>query len=169
MKEQIKKTSILLGAIFLIVAGLLWFSGGFDFGKQTAAIDGNFSGVLTVKESQYDFGDVSMAKGDVSTEFVLENQSKDNVKIGDVSTSCMCTEAELKMGDKTYGPFGMPGHLSAGKANAIVNTGEKVIVKVIFDPAAHGPSGIGEVVRQIFINTGNAESLILTLKANVTP
>ena len=105
MNKQLKQVIITLGSILLAVIGLVWLGGGFKSEAPTASISKNYDGALTVEESNYDFGTVSMANGKVSKDFVLENQSQDNVKIGEVYTSCMCTEAEVKVGDKTYGPF----------------------------------------------------------------
>lgn len=162
------KTIIISLILFIAVIGaLVWFKGD---KPQTAIIGSETAGgVLTAKEVFYDFDSVKINGGLVNHEFVLENLSDQKIKIGEVSTSCMCTVAELKIGDKTYGPFGMPGHGGASKASAIVNPGEKVTVKAIFDPAAHGPSGIGKIERGIYINTGGEQSLVLGFKANVTP
>src|SRR3989344_9261347 len=120
MKEQIKQISILLGFIVLVVGGLVWFgSGNPKNDTPTASINNKFSGVLTLKESKYDFGFISMASGKVNKEFILENQSNGDVQIGTVYTSCMCTVAELMVGDQFSGPFGMQGHGIALKANLV--------------------------------------------------
>lgn len=169
MTEQIKQVGILLGFIILVVAGLVWLTGGPKTGTPVAAIDGKFGGTLIAKETKYDFGTVSMAKGLVSKEFTLENQSNNSVQIGEVSTSCMCTSAELRVGDKTAGPFGMPGHGSVPRANLVVAPGEKLIARAIFDPAAHGPAGVGPIERQVIISTGAAGPVILEFKAVVEP
>lgn len=167
MKEQIKLIIISLVLMAVVIGVLVWFGSG---KSQPAAINAGFFGTqLTVGEANYDFGSVKINGGLVSHEYILENLSDKAVKIGEVFTSCMCTTARVTVGNKTYGPFGMPGHLSASKADAIVNSGEKVIVKATFDPAAHGPAGIGEIQRQIFLNTGVAKPIVLNFKAVVTP
>ncbi|MDP2639008.1 MAG: DUF1573 domain-containing protein [Candidatus Azambacteria bacterium] len=169
MKEQVKQILILLGAVVLIVGVLLWFSGD---SKNELAFNNNgqFTGALTVEQAQYDFGSVSMAKGNVEKEFTIENKSDGDVAIGEVSTSCMCTEAVLRVGDRTAGPFGMPGHGLTRKANLVVKPGEQLIAKVIFDPAAHGPAGIGPVERQIAVYTSaDKDPMVLNFKAVVTP
>lgn len=170
MKEQIKQISILLGLVAIIVLGLVWFSNNSKPETPTAAINEKFGGVLTPGEFKYDFGTVSMAKGRVGKEFVLENKSQGDVKIGEVFTSCMCTEAELKVGNKTAGPFGMQGHGWTRGANLIVKPGEKMIVKAIFDPAAHGPAGVGPIERQVVVYTSTGKDpVVLEFKAVVTP
>ncbi|MDO8443856.1 MAG: DUF1573 domain-containing protein [Candidatus Azambacteria bacterium] len=169
MKEQIKQVLILLGIIAVIVAGLAWLTN--SVGQEVpAVIGGELGGTLFVIENSYDFGTVSMAKGKVNKEFLLENKSDKNVQIGEVFTSCMCTEAELKVGNKFAGPFGMQGHGGGRKANLVVKPGETLIVKAIFDPAAHGPSGVGPIERQIVVSTGaEQEPISLQFKAVVTP
>ncbi len=167
MKKQIKLISISLILIALLVGALIWLGNREE--SQSAMVSGFFDGTLTAKENFYDFGSVKINGGFVNHEYVLENASDKIVKIGEVSTSCMCTTAQVIIGDKTYGPFGMPGHLSARKVNAAVNPDEKVVVKVTFDPAAHGPTGIGMIERQISVNTGAELPLVLGFKANVTP
>jgi hypothetical protein len=170
MKEQIKQISILLGLVAIVVAGLIWFSNNSKTEAPTAAINGKSSGDLTLKESEYDFGTVSMARGKVSKEFTLENKSREDVNIGEVFTSCMCTKAELKVGSRTAGPFGMQGHGLARSANLVVKPGEEMIVKAIFDPAAHGPAGVGPIERQIAIYTSAGNNpIVLDFKAVVTP
>lgn len=167
--ENIKTITISLILLVLVIGGLVWFSGK-NGRPQTAAIDsGSLGGILTAKETDYDFGNVGIKNGLVNHEYILENASDKTVKIGEVATSCMCTTAQLIVNGKTYGPFGMPGHLGVSKAGAIVNPGEKIIVKATFDPAAHGPTGIGEVFREIYIDAGADKPLTLSFRVNVTP
>lgn len=169
MKENIKLIAVSLVLAVAVVGGFVWLSGK-NSRPQTSAIDsGDAGGILTAKETFYDFGSVKINGGFVNHEYALENSSDKIVKIGEVSTSCMCTAAQIIIGDKTYGPFGMPGHSGARQANVIINPGEKLILKAVFDPAAHGPSGIGVIERQIFVNAGAEQPLILGFKANVTP
>ncbi len=170
MKEQIKQVMILLGLVAVVVIGLVWFGNNSKTKAPTAAINGKPAGILTFNQSQYDFGTVSMAKGKVSKEFMLENKSAGDVNIGEVFTSCMCTEAELKVGNETAGPFGMQGHGLASSADLVVKPGEALTVKVIFDPAAHGPAGVGPIERQVAVYTSaGKDPIVLEFKAVVTP
>ncbi|MDP2650601.1 MAG: DUF1573 domain-containing protein [bacterium] len=163
--------------LWVIIASLV-IGGGIIFwsyqnaqtlpGKQTSSFS---SGELAVAESSYDFGEVSMAKGLVNHEFVLSNTSSGPVKVGSVETTCMCTVAYLKVGEgKEVGPFGMPGHGGArSAANLTVNPGEKLIVRAVFDPAAHGPAGVGTVERAIIVDVGKQEPVVMSFKALVRP
>ncbi len=170
MNQQLKQILILLGLVAVVVIGLVWFSNSSKTKMPTAVINSESAGVLTFDKSQYDFGKVSMANGKVSKDFILENKSRNNVEVGEVYTSCMCTEAELKVGDRIAGPFGMQGHGLARNANLVVKSGETLTVKAIFDPAAHGPAGVGPIERQIAVYTDTGkEPIVLNFKAVVTP
>lgn len=170
MKRSQKNALIL--AASLVVGGGIIFWGYQNTQTLTGEQTGNSgSGELAAAESSYDFGEVSMAKGLVSHEFVLSNTSSAPVKIGSVETTCMCTIAYLKVGEgKEAGPFGMPGHGGPrGTANLTVNPGEKLIVRAVFDPAAHGPAGVGAVERAIIMDVGNQEPIVVSFKALVRP
>src|SRR3972149_839928 len=148
------RTNLWVIAASLVIGSVIIFWGYQNSqvlpGKQA---DNSSSGELAMAESNYDFGEVSMAKGLVNHEFILSNTSSAPIKVGPVETSCMCTTAYLRVGEgKEAGPFGMPGHGGPrGTANLTVNPGEKLIVRAVFDPAAHGPAGVGAVERAIMM------------------
>ncbi|MBI2446486.1 MAG: DUF1573 domain-containing protein [Parcubacteria group bacterium] len=168
--NSIKTITLSLVLFAAVIGALIWFNGK-NNRPQTAAINNEVaSGILTATETDYDFGNVGIKNGLVTHKYILENTSGKTVKIGEVSTSCMCTSAKIEIGSKTYGPFGMPGHGGGlTKAGVFVNSGEKVIIEATFDPAAHGPAGIGEVQREIYIDTGADKPIVLGFKVNVTP
>ena len=81
----------------------------------------------------------------------------------------MCTVAVLQKGDKKFGPFGMPGHGFVPKMDAEVSPGEEVSVDVTFDPAAHGPAGVGSIQRVVVLENNAGENVELQISANVEP
>ena len=127
------------------------------------------AGTLEVKESTYDFGTISMKAGEVSHIFKIKNVGSDPVVIAKIYTSCMCTTALLKSGEKEFGPFGMPGHGSIPRIDQTINPGEEASVEVVFDPAAHGPAGVGKIQRSVTIEQNGAKSVELSFSALVTP
>jgi len=120
-------------------------------------------GRLEADRADYDFGTISMNGGNVTYEFALENKSGEPVTIEEVSTSCMCTTAFVSHQDHNLGPFGMGGHNIQRKANVTVQPGERMTVKAVFDPAAHGPAGAGSVSRTIYLSTNSKEQPIVNL------
>lgn len=123
---------------------------------------------LEVEDKKWNFGTISMANGNVAHSFVVKNSGDKELEITKVQTSCMCTEANLKMSNgEVVGPFGM--HSSLRKENIKVGPGETMNVEAIFDPNAHGPSGTGFVDRTIYIETNSTKKNKVELKftANV--
>ena len=131
---------------------------------------GDVQGALIVLDhDNYDFGEVSMAKGNVTHSFKIKNTGEETVTIDKMYTSCMCTTAALMMGGKTWGPYGMPGHASIPKIGEMLNPGEEAEVETIFDPAAHGPAGVGRIERQVIVENSAGVPLELKFSAVVIP
>jgi len=169
------KTKTIIILIILIVAGLfIW--GYLSKGGTSASVQGvresNVSdSSLIVSETFYDFGTISMKNGNVSKEFTVTNSSDQNITLSKVLTSCMCTNAFIVRPDgSAKGPFGMAGHGGAvPPANELINAGESRIIRVVYDPNAHGPAGVGKIDRFITLTDTSGNNLQLEIKANVTP
>ncbi len=168
ISNGVNKTSIGIIVGILILGGLIWIAR--PDGKSTSSVQANSNGVLTVEESSnYDFGTISMAAGNVTRIFKIRNSSSDTVVISKMYTSCMCTTATLTKGDQRFGPFGMPGHVAVPKIDQTVNPNEEVTVEVVFDPAAHGPAGVGPIQRVVTIENNAGSPIELQFAARVTP
>lgn len=125
--------------------------------------------LIALDHNNYDFGEVSMAKGNVAHSFKVKNASGGAVTIDKMYTSCMCTTATLTMGGKTWGPYGMPGHMAIPKIGEVIGPGEEAAIEAIFDPAAHGPAGVGRIERQVTVENSAGVPLELKFSALVTP
>ena len=157
--------SILIGTI-VVIGGFIWSS------QQLSGLAGQPSSdpSALVSDSQlYDFGTISMAKGEVAHSFKVRNTSQESLSIKQVYTSCMCTLAEVKIGEKTYGPFGMQGHDGATATNIELSPGQEVELNAIYDPNAHGPAGVGAIDRYLYLQDEKGAQLRIEIKANVTP
>lgn len=142
------------------------------FGTNNAATpisQGEEKIALASAENAFDFGTISMAAGKVRHQFAITNPTAEPVVIAKIYTSCMCTEAKLIVGDKERGPFGMPGHGIVPKINQEILPNEQTQVVVEFDPAAHGPAGVGTIQRSVYLEQSGGVALELTIKARVTP
>ncbi|OHA64770.1 MAG: hypothetical protein A2667_00730 [Candidatus Wildermuthbacteria bacterium RIFCSPHIGHO2_01_FULL_47_27] len=124
--------------------------------------------ILTVSEKTYGFGNVSMATGKVNHSFRLKNDGSSSLVVDKVYTSCMCTTAIFRKNGKPFGPFGMQGHGYIPSIKQTVEPGETVEVEVVFDPAAHGPAGVGYIERVAYLET-SAGTQQLGINATVTP
>ena len=128
------------------------------------------SGGLVSARPHYDFGTISMATGNVSITYRVRNASAAPLTINRIFTSCMCTTATLIMASgRKQGPFGMPGHGPLKAVSAQLAPGEVALLELVFDPAAHGPSGIGRIERVVTVNAGGVRPLQLGMVALVRP
>lgn len=157
------------GAFVLLAMGGLFFWGRVN---QAASPDPNDvrKSALAAAETLFDFGEISMADGNVSTTFEIVNPTDKPITLASLTTSCMCTTAYILRDGKRRGPFGMPGHGGpVARANEVIQGGEKLAVDVVYDPNAHGPAGVGEIDRYVFLVDETGGQLSLEIKANVTP
>lgn len=125
---------------------------------------------LTAKILNHEFGTINMYDGDVTHTFTLSNESNEAIVLGEVYTSCMCTTAQAIYSDgSTSAIAGMRGHGSPTYLNKTIEAGESLDIEAVFDPAAHGPSGVGPIHRSIFIKTNSTTQpqIELTFDANV--
>lgn len=124
-----------------------------------ARVETNSSAQAKVPEATFDWGKVGIAAGKVEKDFTIENTGSAPLKLFNVKTSCDCTTARLSQGTVTSPVFGM--HTNSNFAME-VPSGQKAILKVIFDPAYHGPDAVGPVTRQITVQTNDPNRGILT-------
>lgn len=148
-----KDTKILIGILlgtFILLGGLVFLSSRNSSGEEpkvTTEVQG-----IEVNPTSYSLGDVPINGGIVTKDYEVKNTSGKTLKLKKVSTSCMCTKAKVKIGDKESQLFGMEG---MGDANPPLNwempDGQTATVTMDFDPAAHGPAGAGPIDRSIFL------------------
>ncbi len=167
-----KNLIILILIIAVLLVGLFFWKGNKSSSTGNgvlATIQGDTTqATITEPIPAYDFGLVSMAKGNVEHDFAITNTTNADITINQAETSCMCTEAFLKLPDgKEMGPYGMPGHGSRS-VGAVIKPGEIITVKVIFDPTAHGPTGIGKIERVVTLYSGRGP-ITMQFRAEVTP
>ena len=124
---------------------------------------------LNAAERHFDFGSISMAAGKVDHRFWLKNEGTEPVLLERIHTSCMCTTATLVKGMRIIGTYGMAGHGPLPEVNQTLAPGEAAYIDARFDPAAHGPAGLGRTERIITIERAGGAPLQLVFSANVRP
>ena len=153
-------------AVILLIGGAFLLSSSGTGGTPTAE---GAPSKLVATESSYDFGTVSMAKGKVTKQFMVKNSTSNPITVQKVYTSCMCTTATLVVDGNRVGPFGMPGHGFSSNIKQTVAPGEEVSIEAVFDPAAHGPAGVGTISRIITVEEKSGGQIDLAFSATVTP
>ncbi len=169
------KTLIGTLVITVLLVGLfVWGAGGRS--GTTASVQGapevisGAGSALFAPETLYDFGTIRMEDGNVAKEFTVTNPTSADVTIATVLTSCMCTTAfVVNPAGSVKGPFGMAGMGYVPPANETVKAGESRVIRVVYDPNAHGPAGVGRIDRFVTLTDKAGGTLQLEVKANVTP
>lgn len=136
----------IISAIALISVGLFF---GF-LTQKNASGEQSATPQIKIEEKRYNFGKVSMANGIVKHIFPIKNTGGANLKISDITTSCMCTKAVFESNGEKSPAFGMAGH----GANPLfwsseLAPGQNANLEVSFDPNAHGPNATGSITRTV--------------------
>lgn len=162
------KIIIGIGITVVLILGLVWIArpANQSTGNATHMMKAS---LLGVQETNFDFGTISMANGKVRHQFKVINSSSQPLNLKKIYSSCMCTAANFVFGDKTYGPFGMQGMGGLTSINVTLNPNDSATVEAVYDPAAHGPAGVGAVDRFIYLEDADGGQLKLEIKAIVTP
>ncbi len=145
-----KKALIVILGVFIFIVGGIYLINRSEStipGSETAQVDPS---LVTLTPESYDIGRVLMKDGIITREYEIKNSSKDPLRIKKIVTSCMCTRAQVIIGDKKTRAYGME---MQGDLNPSINfdiPGESVAKLVVkFDPAAHGPQGVGKINRSV--------------------
>jgi hypothetical protein len=111
-----------------------------------------------------------MKNNEVTKDFIVSNPTNNDIVLPTLVTSCMCTKAYFVLPDgNTKGPFGMPGMGYVPSLNEKIGAGESRTIRVVYDPNAHGPAGVGSIDRFITLTDSTGRDLKLEIKAVVTP
>ncbi len=157
MTKDIKIFIGIIGFTFLLIVGFaVWLGGKDSPAKEVTATASVDIKDLEVNPASYDVGTIKMKDGNVIKTYEVKNTSEASMKLQRIATSCMCTKTKIKIGDKETREFGMEG---MGDKNPPVNlelpSGQTATVTAIFDPAAHGPKGVGPFDRTVFLYFSN--------------
>ncbi|KKQ27242.1 MAG: hypothetical protein US42_C0012G0013 [Candidatus Magasanikbacteria bacterium GW2011_GWC2_37_14] len=169
MKHYKKKDRSTLWVVVITILLTVLIIFGISKAEKNNQTSGNTKpSQLQTAENSYDFGSISMANGKVKKTFTFKNNTSEAIVAKKLYTSCMCTQATLTKNDKTFGPFGMPAHGFIPEINENIEPGQEAQIEVVFDPAAHGPAGVGPIERQATLDTSDGQ-LVFKFKAQVTP
>lgn len=165
-KKIIKKKGVDSFLIGIIAVTILILGGAVYFGSKmgaTSQVIADSQVSMMAGESRHDWGTIDINGGTVNKSFTIENKGSIPLKLYDVKTSCMCTTAQLKTAEQVSKKFGMH---EKNPSVFEVQPGETVDLIVEFDPAFHGPSGVGPISRVVTMSTNSAENPTLSFQLN---
>lgn len=156
--------------IILIVVAVVLIGGGIILGiSLNSGEDNSGTPQMKIDTLSYDFGEVAMSQGLAIHSFDIKNEGDGDLKIFNISTSCMCTTAVLKVAGESSPEFGM--HNTLAYWSKKLKPQETASLEVTFDPLAHGPEATGPITRKVtlYSNDGGEASVksVLTISANV--
>ncbi|MBI5356623.1 DUF1573 domain-containing protein [Candidatus Collierbacteria bacterium] len=158
-----KTVFIVIGIITFAILG----TGAWLLSKPVGvAVEKSDQSKVEVGETNHDWGEIKINGGNAEKVFLIKNIGVGPLKLSGVSTSCMCTTAQVIIDGKGSPFFGM--HQKSSWIGE-VPAGKEAELKIVFDPAFHGPSGVGAMTRQIEVETNdkNNPKLEFTLKGSV--
>lgn len=116
-------------------------------------------------QTAFDWGTINMSNGNVEKTFAIKNTGNETLKLFNVKTSCHCTKARVKIGKEESPDFGMTG-LSSWVGQVVSE--QEAELTVIFDPAYHGPQGVGPINRFVSVETNDSSNPKLTFTVTGT-
>lgn len=158
-----KIVAMIVGLSLLILVGGVALA---SRAPQPVAVQSSQEAKVEVDGTSYDWGTIPIDGGNVVKTFTIRNVGTGTLELANVQTSCMCTEAQVVIDGEKSPFFGMHAKSSwVGKLTA----GSQAELVVTFDPAYHGPAGIGQITRVVSMSTNDASrpKLEFTLAANV--
>ena|SRR3989304_6528471 len=153
-KMNDKKIIIAFVVITLVILG----GGIFVLSSTTAApaqITASQNTKAEVSEKTYDWGNIPYSGGNTTKTFTIKNTGSDVLKLTGIKTSCTCTKAQVDINGKTSPYFSM--HSISGWVGEVA-PGKEAKLLVIFDPAFHGPTGVGPMERLISVETNDSQN-----------
>lgn len=153
--------AVIVGTIILIGGLAFWMTKSSSGGVGDKFIqNAEITNLEAIPSGNLNLGKVAYGGGIVSKNFEVKNTSDRGIKLRKITTSCMCTTAKVKVGNKETKFYGMEMN---GDLNPLIDydlpAGAVAQVIFDFDPAAHGPSGVGTFDRVItlFFDAGFKE------------
>lgn len=168
MPTQLKIAGLVAIVVIAIGAALLYAQPNSHANMDQKA-DKPTQNILSLSETNHDFGTVSMKNGKITNVFKVKNTLANPVSLTKLYTSCMCTVASLKLGGNSHGPFSMQGHGAVPTFNENLEPNQEAEVAVTFDPNAHGPAGVGIIERDVTLEGTEGILANMHIKVNVTP
>lgn len=156
--------------IGFIILALLILGGGVYILSVTTAnpaqVNLSQNAKVLVDQKTYDWGTIPYSGGNVSKTFTIKNTGTDVLQLTNIKTSCACTYAQVTIDGRTSPKFGM--HTTSSWVGE-VTAGKEASFAVVFDPAFHGPTGVGPMERLVSVQTNdiNNPNLEFSLKGVV--
>ena len=150
-----KKVIALISLFFVFVIGIALLV--FSTGSQKAELSKTKGASLETFQTDFNFNNIKYSGGKVTHIYKVKNIGDKDLQIANLATSCMCTDVYFKKGNEQGPSFGMKGMTAPSTWTGNLKPGETAEIVGVFDPAYHGPSGIGPVQRTLSFETNDPD------------
>jgi hypothetical protein len=161
-REKIEKRSGYMK--FGALAVILILAGFFLLNRDAATAQ---APKILVAPIFYDFGDVSLAGGVVSTVMTIKNEGGSDLVLNDMDSSCGCTTASVSKDEKEGPVFGMRMHGTNPVGwSETLKSGETALLNIYYDPEVH-PELRGPVTREIALFSNDPKNSVQVIRIDV--
>ena len=112
---------------------------------------------MEITEEKFDWGEIDYGGGLTIHSFKIKNSGEKDLEIANLATSCMCTQVYFKGPTGTSSKMGMKGMSRPSSYKGILKPGETGEIVAEFDPAYHGPTGVGKMERVVSFETNDPD------------
>lgn len=141
---------LIIGATVLLLVG-----GVFFLGKQPAGsveLSKNSAAEFSTDHDRYEWGNIDYGGEKASHRFTVTNNGTADLTIANLKTSCMCTTAQFLSSSGNSPILAM--HQKSTWQGTLA-PGDTADIDVVFDPAYHGPQGVGLIERVVSFDTND--------------
>lgn len=150
MSKDIKYLIIFIIVFIVLIGGFAVLVSNKDAQETKISSIKLDSKTVEVTPNNDDWGLIPIGGGIVEKTYEVKNLTTGTLNLKRIVTSCMCTKASFEVGENKSAFFGME---MSGDKNASINISvgpnQIATLRVRFDPAAHGPQGVGPFDRVI--------------------
>ena len=148
---------IILITILILGGGMFLLTKSSSAPSQTVTLSQNAK--VEALEKTFDWGVIKYSGDKATKTFIIKNTGSDPLKLYNVKTSCHCTKAYVAINGIESPKFGMD---SLSSWTGEVAPGQEAKLTAVFDPAFHGPQGVGPINRFVLIETNDKANQKLT-------
>lgn len=163
ISEKTVAITLILLTIAILLGGVILVSGSSS--TTSAQIVASQNAKAQVDSTTYSWGNIPYSGGNVTKTFSIKNNGTDTLQLTNIRTSCHCTKAHVTINGGDSPDFGM-NNVSSWIGN--VKPRQEAKLTVTFDPAFHGPQGIGPVVRYVSVETNDSSQSKITFSLSGT-
>lgn len=150
---------IIIGVIIItlaILGGSAFFIGNSP-STTKATLQKTIGARLETPETSFDFKNILYSGGNAIHEFKIKNIGDKDLEIANMNTSCACSKVYFRSAKGESPKFSMKGMSPPSSWKGILAPGEEGVVVTDFDPAYHGPQGIGPISRIASFETSDLD------------